>query len=215
MRIRPAPRSSSDEFPTSVDSAIPLLHGSEPQPRRFADTHLMLQTRHCEISLTQTAGRRLPILMLHGGGLSKEIFDRQLESSLGNQHRVIAIDLPGHGSSGNAIDPGRTYSIEGLADLALEVLEKLDIDTAVVVGVSLGGLVALQMIQTFPGLIGIGVTGVSIASLQSRTSRSLILVPSREVRLSVRSNSSSVPSATSMRTRFARPCRAQIQNSYK
>jgi pimeloyl-ACP methyl ester carboxylesterase len=168
MRTRPSPLSSSDEIPTSGDSALALLSGSERQPKRFVVPHLKLQTRHGEIALRQTAGQRLPILLLHGGGLCKEIFNRQLESSLGNQHHVIAIDLPGHGASRDAIDPGRTYSIVGLADLALEVLEKLDIDTAVVVGVSLGGLVALEMIQTFPGLIGVGVTGVPIASLQSR-----------------------------------------------
>ncbi len=165
MRIRPAPRRSSDEIATSVDSTLPLLNGADWRPKRSTVPHLLLQTRHGQISLTQTAGQRLPILLLHGGGLCKEIFNRQLGSSLGSQHRVIAIDFPGHGASGNAIDPARTYSIKGLADLALEVLENLDIDTAVVVGVSLGGLVALEMIQTFPGLIGVGVTGIPHAPL--------------------------------------------------
>ena len=90
------------------------------------------------------------------------MFDRQLESRLGAQYRMIAIDLPGHGASSDAFDPDRTYGIEGLADLALEVLERLDIDDAVVVGASLGGWVGLQIIQTFPGLVGLALTGTPL-----------------------------------------------------
>jgi len=119
----------------------------------------MISTSHADICVRQTTGKRLPILLLHGAGLCKETFDRQLESSLGAQYRMIAIDLPGHGASSDAFDPDRTYRIEGLADVALEVLERLGIDNAVVVGASLGGLVGLQMLQTFPGLVGLTLTG--------------------------------------------------------
>jgi pimeloyl-ACP methyl ester carboxylesterase len=108
-------------------------------------------------------------LLLHGGGLCKEIFTHQLESGLGSQHRVIAIDFPGHGESEDATDPKRAYSVAGLADVALQVLEGLDIDAAVVVGVSLGGRVALELIQTYPGLIGLCLTGVPLASARARS----------------------------------------------
>src|SRR6202161_2365364 len=73
----------------------------------------MISTSHADISVRQTTGKKLPILLLHGGGLCKETFDRQLESSLGAQYRMIAIDLPGHGASSDAFDPDRTYRIEG------------------------------------------------------------------------------------------------------
>jgi pimeloyl-ACP methyl ester carboxylesterase len=119
----------------------------------------MILTSHADISVRQTTGKKLPILLLHGGGLCKETFDRQLESSLGAQYRMIAIDLPGHGASSDPFEPERTYRIEGLADVALEVLECLGIDNAVVVGASLGGWVGLQMLQTFPGLVGLTLTG--------------------------------------------------------
>lgn len=124
----------------------------------------ILKTRHGDIALRQTIGVKLPILFLHGGALCKEVFDRQLESSIGSNYRMIAIDFPGHGGSTDAKDPDRTYSIAGLADLALEVLERLDIDRAVVVGASLGGRIALELIHTFPGLMGIVLTGVPITS---------------------------------------------------
>jgi pimeloyl-ACP methyl ester carboxylesterase len=138
----------------SVLSSVPI-GGSETRCWR----DFTVSTSHADISVRQTTGKKLPILLLHGGGLCKETFDRQLESSLGAQHRMIAIDLPGHGASSDAFNPDRTYRIEGLADMALEVLECLGIDNAVVVGASLGGWVGLQMLQTFPGLVGLTLTG--------------------------------------------------------
>ena len=150
-------QAASVDFPKpalSVLSSVPI-GGSESRP--WHDS--MISTSHAEISVRQTTGKKLPILLLHGGGLCKEAFDRQLEGSLGAEYRMIAIDLPGHGASSDAFDPDRTYRIEGLADVALEVLERLGIDNAVVVGASLGGWVGLQMLQTFPGLMGLTLTG--------------------------------------------------------
>jgi pimeloyl-ACP methyl ester carboxylesterase len=150
-------QAASVDFPKpalSVLSSVPI-EGSETRP--WYDS--MISTSHADISVRQTTGKKLPILLLHGGGLCKEAFDRQLESSLGAQYRMIAIDLPGHGASSDAFDPDRTYRIEGLADVALEVLERLGIDNAVVVGASLGAWVGLQMLQTFPGLVGLTLTG--------------------------------------------------------
>src|SRR3984957_953809 len=157
MTSVPIKQAAIDDFPrpaVSALSAVPF-EGVETRPWY----HPMISTSHADISVRQTKGKKLPILLLHGGGLCKETFDRQLESSLGAQYRMIAIDLPGHGASSDAFDPDRPYRIEGLADLALEVLECLGIDNAVVVGASLGGWVGLQMLQTFPGLVGLTLTG--------------------------------------------------------
>lgn len=154
LPVKQAAFGDSPKPALSVVSSVPI-GGS--QTRCWHDC--MISTSHADISVRQTPGKKLPILLLHGGGLCKETFDRQLESSLGAQHRMIAIDLPGHGASSDAFDPNRTYRIEGLADVALEVLEGLGIDNAVVVGASLGGWVGLQMLQTFPGLVGLTLTG--------------------------------------------------------
>jgi pimeloyl-ACP methyl ester carboxylesterase len=77
---------------------------------------------------------------------------------------MIAIDFPGHGASDEAFDPPRTYGVDGLADLALEVLEAFDIDQAVVVGAGLGARVGLRLIETFPGLVGLVLTGTAAES---------------------------------------------------
>jgi pimeloyl-ACP methyl ester carboxylesterase len=157
MTSLPVKQASSVDLPKPALSVLSSVPIGGAETRCWRDS--MISTSHADISVRQTTGKKLPILLLHGGGLCKEAFDRQLESSLGAQHRMIAIDLPGHGASSDAFDPDRTYRVEGLADVALEVLETLGIDNAVVVGASLGGWVGLQMLQTFPGLVGLTLTG--------------------------------------------------------
>ena len=111
------------------------------------------------IAIRQTAGGGAPLVFLHGNSSSKDVFDLQLRSPLGQSRRCIAIDLPGHGASSDAFDPRATYSIEGYADAAIEVLEAMDIDQVVLVGWSVGGHVALEIAASFPGVVGAMIIG--------------------------------------------------------
>ncbi len=61
--------------------------------------------------------------MIHGNSSAGAIFAPQLEGEIGRNWRIIAPDLPGHGRSGDALDPDRSYSMEGYADAMTEVLE--------------------------------------------------------------------------------------------
>ncbi|MFZ0385030.1 MAG: alpha/beta fold hydrolase [Solirubrobacteraceae bacterium] len=67
------------------------------------------------------------------------------------RHRVVAIDLRGHGDSDA---PRQRYPIEALADDVGWICEQLYLERAVLVGHSLGGLVALQLAAARPDLIG-------------------------------------------------------------
>jgi pimeloyl-ACP methyl ester carboxylesterase len=117
------------------------------------------ETVHGRISWVDTGGKRPAVLLIHGNSSCKEIFGRQLESKLGLDYRMIAFDLPGHGQSSDAPDPGRTYSIHGFADAAMALLEGLGVDRAVVVGWSLGGHAALEMMARWPGTAAAWITG--------------------------------------------------------
>ncbi len=97
--------------------------------------------------------------MIHGNSSAGAIFAPQLEGEIGRNWRVIAPDLPGHGQSGDALDPDRSYSMEGYADAMTEVLTKLGISEAVVFGWSLGGHIGIEMISRFPGMRGLMITG--------------------------------------------------------
>ena len=84
-------------------------------------------------------GQGPPIVLVHGVTLGVAIWAPQLRALADDGHRVIAIGQRGHGRS-LAGEGG--YSLERLADDLAEVLEALDVTGAVLVGHSMGGMVA-------------------------------------------------------------------------
>jgi pimeloyl-ACP methyl ester carboxylesterase len=87
------------------------------------------------------------LLLIHGNSSSSRVFHRILTSPfLTCKHRILAFDLPGHGSSSNAPEPESTYTMRGYAECAVDVLTQLGVSEVVVLGWSLGGHVALEMI---------------------------------------------------------------------
>ncbi|KGM29673.1 alpha/beta fold hydrolase [Photorhabdus akhurstii] len=117
-----------------------------------------IHTSHAVISVADTGGDGLPVLLIHGNSSCKEVFRHQI-NCFGDEYRILAIDLPGHGASSNAEDPRRTYSISGYALCIIEVLEKLGIDKVAVFGWSLGGHIGLELISRFSGIVGLMICG--------------------------------------------------------
>jgi pimeloyl-ACP methyl ester carboxylesterase len=118
-----------------------------------------IATKYGEIALL-TAGESSPALLLvHGNSASKEVWRKQLESDLAADFRLIAMDLPGHGGSSDAPDPEAGYCMARYAETAIAVLNGLKIDRAMVVGWSLCGHVAIEMLPHSSGLAGIVLTG--------------------------------------------------------
>lgn len=110
----------------------------------------IIQTEHGLISATDTGLKndRPALLLVHGNSSSSKIFRHILESpTLTSQYRVIAFDLPGHGASSNAPDPERSCWMRGYADLALDILQHLNIRQVVVFGWSLGGHVGIELVN--------------------------------------------------------------------
>jgi len=100
-------------------------------------------------------GQGAPVLLLHGLGSSLLDWQAQIDY-LSRFCRVYALDLRGHGDS----EPLRARL--GLADLAADVAEfirVLAIEPCFLVGVSMGGMVAFQLLASDPqiarGLVAI------------------------------------------------------------
>jgi pimeloyl-ACP methyl ester carboxylesterase len=91
-------------------------------------------------------GQGPPIVLLHGILLSSALWVHQLRD-LARHHRVIAVDLRGHGQS---LPGSEGFGIEILAADVQRVLESLAVEDAVVVGHSMGGMVALQVATDMP-----------------------------------------------------------------
>ena len=90
------------------------------------------------------AGEGDPILFLHGLGMTRTGWDAQLEA-LADGHRCVAWDLPGYGASA----PLGDFSLVAAADAAAGLVERLG-GSAHVVGMSMGGMIALELALRHP-----------------------------------------------------------------
>lgn len=98
-----------------------------------------------------------PLVFIHGAGDSHLVWNGQV-AAFADTARVFALDLPGHGRSTGA---GRT-TVYVYAVAVREFLDALNLERAIVVGVSMGGAIAQTLAVEFPervmglGLIGTG-----------------------------------------------------------
>lgn len=91
----------------------------------------------------EQAGAGDCIILIHGFAMDTRIWDRQFEL-FAQHHRVIRYDLRGFGKSDL---PEALYST--LDDLQV-MMDQLDIEKASIVGISLGGSLAVEFTLTYP-----------------------------------------------------------------
>jgi 3-oxoadipate enol-lactonase len=96
----------------------------------------------------ETHGQGEPLLLIHGLGSSTRDWEMQIDQ-FARQFLVIPIDLRGHGQSDKPPGP---YSLPIFAGDVARLLEGLDYYPAHVLGISLGGMVAFQLILDYPHL---------------------------------------------------------------
>lgn len=104
--------------------------------------------KNSKVSYSDT-GKGSAIVLLHGF-LENQTMWRDFIPEFSKKHRVITIDLLGHG---NTECMGYIHSMEDNADMVHEVLHELKIRKAVLVGHSMGGYVALAFAELYPDTI--------------------------------------------------------------
>jgi len=119
----------------------------------------IITTSHGALAVEDVGQGNLPLVLIHGNSTCRDVFRHQLTGPLAADRRLIAFDLPGHGESSDAPDPARTYMRPGLADAVVELLERLGVKEAVVLGWSLGGHIGIEMVPRFAGMRGLMVVG--------------------------------------------------------
>jgi len=88
-----------------------------------------------------------PVVLLHGWCVNSYVNWGSAYDSLADQHRLIMIDLPGHG---HGLRNDDNFSLSTSSDIVERVLDELAIERAIVVGYSLGGAVAQLTAKRIP-----------------------------------------------------------------
>jgi len=91
-----------------------------------------------------------PIVLIHCFSCAMNWWDGMVPL-LERNHRVITLDLLGHGGSEK---PSSGYTPANQATVVAEALERLDVSDATVVGHSLGGSVTVALSEQDPELVG-------------------------------------------------------------
>jgi pimeloyl-ACP methyl ester carboxylesterase len=94
-------------------------------------------------------GRGSPVVFIHGLGSSSYMEWRYNLEATGLRHRVFAPDLPGYGRTEK---PRARYSIPYFARFVERYIEDRGLRSAAIVGASLGGRVALEVVLERPDL---------------------------------------------------------------
>ncbi|WP_267642845.1 alpha/beta fold hydrolase [Haloarchaeobius amylolyticus] len=130
------PTTTTEHGTASTDRATGTATETRPRSRYLDLAHVRL---HYLAAGEETDP---PVVLLHGGGLDEARLSwRHLLPALADEHHVLAPDWPGYGSSGPA---SRQPSLRYYADVLAEFCDELGLERVSLVGISMGGGIALQ-----------------------------------------------------------------------
>lgn len=137
-------------------------------------THAESSGKLCDVRLAydDDGPRDAPVLVfIHGWTADRHRWDRQFKHFATN-FRVVRVDLRGHGES---VAPPGGYTIPGLADDVLALVDALGIVEFTPVGHSMGGMVALTLALRTPHRIRRFVLVDSVAKFLYSPARTLLV----------------------------------------
>ena len=121
-------------------------------------------------------GAGAPLVLVHGVGMNHAVWAPQMVA-FGQQYRVIAPDLLGHGSSpGPSAEPRLTE----FSDQLIGVLDHFELASATIVGHSLGAVIALDLALRWPQRVD---RLVALNAVHGRTPEQARAVRERAARL--------------------------------
>jgi 3-oxoadipate enol-lactonase len=112
----------------------------------------VMPTRDVTIGDTfvRISGQGFPLVFVHGFTTTSEFWREQAEE-FSKAYRVIRINLPGHGAS--PAPTSRSYCLEDFVEDVARVFRELSIEKAVLIGLSMGGIVAQKFALKYGHLL--------------------------------------------------------------
>jgi len=86
------------------------------------------------------------VVLIHGLGLNRGVWDA-FESRFSNRYRVLRYDLFGHGES---VPPPTVPTLTVFSEQLLGLMDELQIEQAILIGFSLGGMINRRMAMDHP-----------------------------------------------------------------
>ena len=112
-------------------------------------TEIIYRNQPLQIEYFLRRGQKETILYLHGLGCSKSDFLDVADIESLHAHTLVAFDFPGHGNSGYV----EKLDMDDLVEITGLFIEKLNLQDIVLIGHSMGGLVALLFSETHAGRV--------------------------------------------------------------
>jgi pimeloyl-ACP methyl ester carboxylesterase len=127
-------------------------------PVALAILAFAIQVRAADDRYFESAGVRIryveqgvgaPVVLVHGftGAIQCCWIDNGILPELARDHRVVALDLRGHGLSGKPYDPA---AYDEIGKDVIRLLDHLGLQRTHVVGFSLGGIIVAKLLTTDP-----------------------------------------------------------------
>jgi pimeloyl-ACP methyl ester carboxylesterase/predicted enzyme related to lactoylglutathione lyase len=128
-------------------SVVTAAGATTPTPEEIRETTGMAIDYH--------PGKEPTLVFIHGWTCNRNHWKKQMPRLKG-RYEIVTLDMAGHGESAAKKSE---WTVSGLADGVVEVIEALDLDRVILIGHSMGGAVALTAAPRAKGRV-IGIIGV-------------------------------------------------------
>ena len=159
---------------TIVLASCLLLTGACASPRSALPTENAALASDGVSIRYRSAGRDKPeptIVLVHGFGGDATFWDAQI-AHLSKEHRVLALDLPGHGKSGT--DRVDNWTMEAFGDDVRAVCDEAGASSIILIGHSMGGPVILEAAHLMPDRVLVLVAVETFHDVENRMSEEIL-----------------------------------------
>jgi len=124
-----------------IISLVVIIYGCTNEPDNVA-----ISSDGVKISFDLHGEGNPALVFVHGWGNNRSIWDAQV-AHFSQKYKVIAVDLPGFGESGNN---RQKWTMASFGEDVVTVINKLDLDQVVLVGFSMGAPVVIEAAKRVP-----------------------------------------------------------------